>query len=431
MSEIFIILGLILLNGVFSMSEIALISARKSSLTTDAKKGNKAAKAALKLAGEPDNFLSTVQIGITLIGILTGIYSGNTIAVLFTDWLLSVGLASKYASWLAQGSIVVVVTYLTLILGELVPKRIGLSISEKVAKTVARPMLLLSVVGSPFVWLLAKSTSGIFNLLGISASENKVTEEEIKSMVQEGTEGGEVQPVEQDIVQRVFLTGDLKVSSIMTHKSDLVCMDINITHQEVKDLLKRVLYEVYPVIDGDMDHVRGVVYLKDLVLYLENEDFKVSDIVKQAVYFHESMNVYKVLEQMKTGGFSRGLVCDEFGACVGMVTLKDIFEALVGNLNDEHEEPDIIKRVDKEGWLVDGQCPFYDFLCYFKREDLYEDAEYTTVAGLILERLEHIPHSGESITWNGFSFEVVDMDGARIDKVLVNYCPACDDEAGI
>ncbi len=431
MSEIFIILGLILLNGVFSMSEIALISARKSSLTTDAKKGNKAAKAALKLAGEPDNFLSTVQIGITLIGILTGIYSGNTIAVLFTDWLLSVGVASKYASWLAQGSIVVVVTYLTLILGELVPKRIGLSISEKVAKTVARPMLLLSVVGSPFVWLLAKSTSGIFNLLGISASENKVTEEEIKSMVQEGTEGGEVQPVEQDIVQRVFLTGDLKVSSIMTHKSDLVCMDINITHQEVKDLLKRVLYEVYPVIDGDMDHVKGVVYLKDLVLYLENEDFKVSDIVKQAVYFHESMNVYKVLEQMKTGGFSRGLVCDEFGACVGMVTLKDIFEALVGNLNDEHEEPDIIKRVDKEGWLVDGQCPFYDFLCYFKREDLYEDAEYTTVAGLILERLEHIPHSGESITWNGFSFEVVDMDGARIDKVLVNYCPACDDEAGI
>lgn len=413
------------------MSEIALISARKSSLTTDAKKGNKAAKAALKLAGEPDNFLSTVQIGITLIGILTGIYSGNTIAVLFTDWLLSVGVASKYASWLAQGSIVVVVTYLTLILGELVPKRIGLSISEKVAKTVARPMLLLSVVGSPFVWLLAKSTSGIFNLLGISASENKVTEEEIKSMVQEGTEGGEVQPVEQDIVQRVFLTGDLKVSSIMTHKSDLVCMDINITHQEVKDLLKRVLYEVYPVIDGDMDHVKGVVYLKDLVLYLENEDFKVSDIVKQAVYFHESMNVYKVLEQMKTGGFSRGLVCDEFGACVGMVTLKDIFEALVGNLNDEHEEPDIIKRVDKEGWLVDGQCPFYDFLCYFKREDLYEDAEYTTVAGLILERLEHIPHSGESITWNGFSFEVVDMDGARIDKVLVNYCPACDDEAGI
>lgn len=431
MSEIFIILGLILLNGVFSMSEIALISARKSSLTTDAKKGNKAAKAALKLAGEPDNFLSTVQIGITLIGILTGIYSGNTIAVLFTDWLLSVGVASKYASWLAQGSIVVVVTYLTLILGELVPKRIGLSISEKVAKTVARPMLLLSVVGSPFVWLLAKSTSGIFNLLGISASENKVTEEEIKSMVQEGTEGGEVQSVEQDIVQRVFLTGDLKVSSIMTHKSDLVCMDINITHQEVKDLLKRVLYEVYPVIDGDMDHVKGVVYLKDLVLYLENEDFKVSDIVKQAVYFHESMNVYKVLEQMKTGGFSRGLVCDEFGACVGMVTLKDIFEALVGNLNDEHEEPDIIKRVDKEGWLVDGQCPFYDFLCYFKREDLYEDAEYTTVAGLILERLEHIPHSGESITWNGFSFEVVDMDGARIDKVLVNYCPACDDEAGI
>lgn len=430
MSEIFIILGLILLNGLFSMSEIALISARKSRLTTDAKKGNKAAKAALKLAGEPDNFLSTVQIGITLIGILTGIYSGNTIAVLFTDWLLSVGVASKYAAWLAQGSIVVIVTYLTLIFGELVPKRIGLSIAESVAKKVARPMLLLSTIGSPFVWLLSKSTSGIFNLLGISGSENKVTEEEIKSMVQEGKEGGTVQPVEQDIVQRVFLTGDLKVSSIMTHKSDLVCLDMNMTHSQVKEVLKTVLYEVYPVIDGDMDHVKGVVYLKDLVLYLENEDFKVGDVLREAVYFHESMNVYKVLEQMKSGGFSRGLVCDEFGACVGMVTLKDIFEALVGNMNDNQDEPDIIKRVDKEGWLVDGQCSFYDFLCYFKREDLYGDVEYTTVAGLILDELEHIPHCGETVSWNGFTLEVVDMDGARIDKVLVNYSAVADDEAG-
>lgn len=420
MSELFIIIGLILLNGVFAMSEIALISARKSSLNTDAKKGNRAAKVALKLANEPDRFLSTVQIGITLIGILTGIYSGNTIAVVFGEWLASLGIGSNYAFAIGQTLIVVIVTYLTLIFGELVPKRIGMSVAEKAAKVVARPMYYLSVIASPFVWLLSKSTSVMFGVLGIKSGENKVTEEEIKSIIQEGAEGGEVQPVEQDIVERVFLLGDLSVDSIMTHKSEIVWLDASMSAREVRRVLKKDLYEVYPIAEGDLDHVKGIITLKDLVLTLDRPDFNLNDLIRPATYFYENTNVYKVLEQMKAHNVSRGLICDEFGACIGIITLKDILEGLIGMVNDEPgNEPSIVPRKDGDGWLVDGRCTLYDFLTYFELEELYENADYTTLAGLIINQLGFIPASGERLTWKMFSFEVVDMDGARIDKVLV------------
>lgn len=401
------------------MSEVALISARKSRLSSDAKKGSKSAKVALKLANDPDRFLSTVQIGITLIGILTGIYSGNRIAADLTETMISWGVSVTYASALAQGIIVVVVTYLTIIFGELVPKRIGLSVAEKAAKVVARPMRVLASIALPFVWLLSKSTEIIFNLLGIKETDNKVTEEEIKSIIEEGTEEGEVQPVEKDIMQRVFLLGDLKVSSIMTHRSDIVWLDMDMTADEVRAVVNENLFEFYPIADGDLDHVKGIVNLKDLVVHLSNPDFKLASLIHEATYFHESMNVYKVLEQMKMQKISRALVCDEFGICTGIITLRDILEGLVGNVDDPEEEPDIIKRVNKEGWLVDGQCSLYDFLCYFNRSDLFEASEYHTLGGLLLKELQHIPTSGETLQWNGFTFEVVDMDGARIDKVLV------------
>ena len=363
--------------------------------------------------------LSTVQIGITLIGILTGIYSGNRIAADLTETMISWGVSVTYASALAQGIIVVVVTYLTIIFGELVPKRIGLSVAEKAAKVVARPMRVLASIALPFVWLLSKSTEIIFNLLGIKETDNKVTEEEIKSIIEEGTEEGEVQPVEKDIMQRVFLLGDLKVSSIMTHKSDIVWLDMDMTADEVRAVVNENLFEFYPIADGDLDHVKGIVNLKDLVVHLSNPDFKLASLIHEATYFHESMNVYKVLEQMKMQKISRALVCDEFGICTGIITLRDILEGLVGNVDDPEEEPDIIKRVNKEGWLVDGQCSLYDFLCYFNRSDLFEASEYHTLGGLLLKELQHIPTSGETLQWNGFTFEVVDMDGARIDKVLV------------
>ena len=420
MDEIFIILLLILLNGFFAMSEIALISARKSNLQADADKGNSNAKRALKLASDPDRFLSAVQIGITLIGILTGIFSGNRIAAEFADVFERAGMSAGAADSLAKGIIVVIVTFLTLIFGELVPKKIGMSASEKVARFVSGPMNFISVIASPCVWVLSKTTHLISRALRLQNQETKVTEEEIRSIIQEGTDEGEVLPMEQDIVENVFTLGDQKVSTIMTHRSDIVWLEKEMDESEVRKTIEENLYEEYPVADGDLDHVIGVLSLKDFVLNLGKGSFDLEKMMHEPVYFHENMNVYTVLEEMKRRHVSRALICDEFGLCSGIITLKDIIEELVGNVNDHGEEPDIVARQGNDGWLVDGQCPIYDFLRHFDLDDdLLEDSEYTTVAGLILEELDHVPVAGEKVDWNGFSFEVVDMDGARIDKVIV------------
>lgn len=420
MSELFIILALILLNGLFSMSEIALISARKSSLGAEAKKGNKSARMALRLSEEPDNFLSTVQIGITLIGILTGIYSGNKIATIFADWLSEFGILPHYASKIAQTLIVVAVTYLTLVFGELLPKRIGMNAAEAVAKIMARPMSLLSTVAAPFVWLLSKSTQLLFNLLGMKNMESKVTEDEIKSIINEGKEDGEVQEVEQDIVERVFLMGDMKIDSIMTHKHDIVWFDVSMSAKEVRSVMGDKLYELYPVCDGNLDNVLGFVSIKNLLFSLDKPTFSLRSIISEPTYFYRNMSVYKVLELMKKDGIGRGLVCDEFGACVGIVTLKDMLLALIGSVTEEDEEEFIKKREGKNEWIVDGRCPIHDFLIYFDSEELYESGDYTTVAGLCLARFNRIPDEGDRLVWESFVFEVSDMDGARIDKLLVS-----------
>lgn len=418
--ELIIILILILLNGLFSMSEIAMISARKSSLTAEAKKGSASAKRALRLAEEPDRFLSTVQIGITLIGILTGLYSGDKFADDFAAVLLRWGMGQAYALGVAQTIIVVLVTYLTLILGELLPKRIGMSYSERIAKVVAGPMQFLSTLTAPFVWILTQSTALLVKIIGIREEEPIVTEEEIKSMIAEGAEDGSVQEVEQDIVERVFSLGDRKVESIMTSRNEIVWIEKEMNADQISDLVKENLFEVYPVGDDSLDNILGVVFLKELFGKLDEPDFRLEDIVRPAQYFHEYTDVYKVLEQMQEKQVGYGLVCDEFGVFQGIVTHKDILEGLVGTISDETEEPDIIARKEGSGWLVDGQCPFYDFLEHFECEDLFAGNDYNTVGGLILEILEHIPQSGETLKWEHFTFEVVDMDGARIDKILVN-----------
>lgn len=421
MDEIIIILLLILVNGIFAMSEIAVIQARKTTLSNDEKKGSRGAKTALRLANDPDRFLSTVQIGITLIGILTGIYSGASLSGRFSDVFESFGMPERWAYPLAQGIIVIVVTYLTIIFGELVPKRIGMSVAERVSEIISRPMYVLSVIAGPFVWVLSKSTEAVVDLLGVKNAESKVTEEDIKSIVQEGKEDGEVQEVEQDIVERVFMLGDLTVDSIMTHRSDVVTLDVNMTNDELKEVLNGNLYEAYPLIDRGIDNILGVVLLKDLLFRLEDKTLKLKSIMHPAVYFYENMSVYKALEQMKEKRLTQAFICDEFGSFQGIITLRDILEGLVGTINEVNNDPEIVKREDSESWLVDGQCSFYDFLSYFDKEDLYdsEQQDYNTLAGLIIEQMKHIPQAGERTDWNCFNFEIVDMDGARIDKVLV------------
>ena len=403
------------------MSEVSLINSRKSSLQVEAKKGSKTAKTVLKLIDNPTNFLSTVQIGITLIGILTGMYSGASLiedlSGIFQTW----GMSASVATPIAQTVIVVIVTLLTIILGELVPKRIGMSSSERIAKIISGPMVFLSWITKPFVWILSKSTEGVVALFGISEQDSKVTEEEIKSMIAEGAEDGEVQEVEQDIVGRVFSLGDRTIDSIMTNRNDIVWIDSEMSNEEINNTVKENLFQVYPVGEGSLDDIIGVVFLKDLFGKLDDEDFNISQIIKPVQYFHENMEVFKVLEDMKENHIGYGLICDEFGVCQGIVTHKDILEGLVGSINNPEEAPFIIERTSEEGgWLVDGQCPFYDFLAHFEKEDENdEEFDFNTISGLILELLEHIPQSGETVSWRDFDFEVLDMDGARIDKILV------------
>ena len=416
MNEILIILGLILLNGILSMTEMAMVSARKSSLSTEARNGNERARRALSIAENPNRMLSTIQIGITLIGILTGIYSGSQLAGSLATLLDALGMAHNYSMTLAQGVIVIIVTFLTLLFGELLPKRIGMATAESITKTMAAPMNYLSTMAAPFVWLLSKSTAVIFSLIGLRDEGSKVTEEEIKSIIQEGKDNGEVQPMEEDLVNRIFMMGDLTVGSIMTSKHDLVCLDLGQSAEEIN------LYEVYPVSEGSMDNIRGLALLKDLFVALDDKDFALEKLIRPATYFHENTSIYKMLEQMKSENISRGLVCDEYGSCLGIVTLKDMMEGIVGNIEDGNaEDPQIVKCHDREAWFVDGQCSMYDFLTFFDSEDLMEsDADYTTVAGLCLTEMERVPSTGEHFTWKGFKFQIVDKDNARIDKLMVS-----------
>ena len=426
MEEIIIICILILLNGVFAMSEIALISARKSNLQTEANKGSASARKVLELQEDPDRFLSSVQIGITLIGLLTGMFSGNKIAVIFTNVLTDAGLSQGSASVIAQTVIIIVVTFLSIVLGELVPKRIGMNAAEKVANRVVGIMDFVSKITKPIVWLLSATTSAILHVIGVRNHEAKVTEEEIKSMIQESTEDGEVLPVEQDIVERVFTLGDLPVSSIMTLRSDIVWLRKEMTESQIRESIKEHLFEEYPVADNDLDHVVGILRLKDFVVNIGNEDFCLEKMLIKPTYYHENMNVYAVMEDMKAKKVSRALICDEFGSCCGLITHKDILEALVGNMNDDIEDvPDIIERLGGDGWLVEGNCMMYDFLNHFDLNDEIQGYEYTTVAGLIIDKSGHIPEAGECVEWNGFSFEIVDMDGPRIDKVIIKQTKHC------
>lgn len=417
--EIIIIIGLILLNGVLSMSEIALVSARKARLELEAKRGNRSAKTALKLANEPDRFLSTIQIGITLIGILTGLYSGEAFAHDLAEHVRRIPGLELYALGISKTAIVVVVTYLTLIMGELVPKRIGMGYAERVAMLVAKPMNFLSIVASPFVWLLSKSTALMMKVTGISAAEEtKVTEEEIKAIVKEGFDGGEVQEVEQDIVERVFNLGDRNVGSIMTHRSDLVWLDTTDSIDQIREKVQENLFNIYPVASEKFDNIQGVVYLKDLFGKIDSPDFSLQQVIRPAQYLPENQSVYNALEQFKEARVKYGIVTDEFGGIQGIVTLKDIMEGLIGQVPEAGEEAEITERPDST-WLVDGQYRFYDFLEYFDLEDLYAEHDYNTLSGLILEILERVPKTGEKLSWLNFEFEIVDMDGARIDKVLV------------
>jgi putative hemolysin len=418
--EILIIFFLIILNGLFSMSEIALISARKNRLETAAKKGNKNAKTALDLANSPNEFLSTVQIGITLIGILTGIYSGDKITQDVQNFIASFPVLKPYSESIGIGVVVVVLTFFSLVLGELLPKRIGLNYPEAIAKAVAVPMKVVSKITMPFIWLLTKSTDFILDVFKIKpTADGKVTEEEIKAIIKEGTEGGEVQEIEQDIVERVFHIGDRKVNSLMTHRKSVVFLSLDDTLEEIKEKVLHELHSVYPVCKENLDEMQGIVLLKDLFVGFDKGNFNLNEIIKEPVYFIEHTTAYKALENFKKSKIHYALVTDEYGIFQGIITLNDILEALVGDASEFYEDDfKLIAREDGT-WLVDGHYSLHDFLTYFDLDELTTDYDVTTVSGLIMTELGNIPKTGEKLIWNKLEFEVIDMDGVKIDKLLV------------
>lgn len=418
--EILIIFFLILLNGVFSMSEIALISARKNRLETAAKKGNKNAQIALDLSNAPNKFLSTVQIGITLIGILTGIYSGDKITKDVETFIFGLEIVKPFAHSLAVGIVVVILTFFSLVLGELLPKRIGLNHPESIAKAVAWPMKIISIITAPYIWLLTYSTEFLLKILQIKpTTDGKVTEEEIKAIIKEGTEGGEVQEIEQDIVERVFHIGDRKINSLMTHRKSVVMLPLHSNMTQVKEFMLKELHSIYPVYEENHDDIVGVVNLKSIFANIDAANFNLPDIMTEAPFMMEQTTAYKALEQFKKSGIHYAFVSDEYGVFQGIITLNDILEALVGDASDFYKDDFQLIEREEGTWLVDGHYSLHDFLTYFELDELINDYEVTTVSGLIMTELAHIPKEGEKLIWQKMELEVIDMDGVKIDKVMV------------
>ena len=423
--EILLILVLTILNGVFSMSEIALVSSRRSKLETAAKNGDHRAQVALDLSNSPNRFLSTVQIGITLIGILLGIFSGDTLTTNVQNSVAKVEFLQPYAHSVAVVLVLLLLTYLSLVLGELVPKRIGLSNPEGIAKTMAAPMILLSRITSPFIALLTFSSDMLLKLLNITPNENAVTEEEIKSLIQEGTSGGAIEEIEQEIVQNVFQLGDRKITSLMTNRQDIVYLDLEDDLAENRAKVLEYRHSVFPLCNGSVDEVVGLVYTKDFLgKDLDTELMRLSDLKRDALFVPENNRAYQVLERFRERKQYVGMIVDEYGGVLGMVTLNDILDVLVGDINDNPGSDYEIRPREDGTYLIDAQLPFEDFLSYFNinitaqtRRDL---TGFDTLGGFALYILKDIPQTGETFVWQAYRFEIVDMDKSRIDKILVS-----------
>jgi putative hemolysin len=423
-SECLLILILLIANGVFSGSEIAVVSSRKVRLEQLADRGNRKARKALKLANSPNDFLSTVQVGITLIGILSGALGGATIAQRLKPLLDEVPALRGSSELLSLALVVSVITYLSLVIGELVPKRIALSNPEAIACQVAGPMRFLSRLTAPLVHILSGSTDGMLRLLGVKASEEpEITEEEIKALIRQGTESGVFEEVEHDMVQRVFRLGDRPIRSMMTPRTEIAWLDLE---EPLEASLKEVLestHSRFPVARATLDNCVGTIRIRTLLTaVVENQPVNLESMMQPPLFVGESMRALNVLEQFRETGVHIALVTDEFGGIEGLLTLNDLMEAIVGDLPsaEDQEEPLVVEREDGS-WLLDGSLDIGDFKALVDREELPDEVSggYHTIGGFVMHHLGRIPMAGEHFRWDGLSFEVMDMDGKRVDKILV------------
>ena len=422
--EILILLVLIIANGIFSMSEMAIISSRKVRLQQMANQGDAKAKAALELAEAPNRFLSTVQVGITLIGILTGAFGGATIADKLALYVELIPGLAPYSQAIAFGMVVLTITYLSLIVGELVPKRLALNNPERIAASVAIPMRVLAAGAYPVVHLLSASTDLVLRILGIGPStEPQVTEEEIKVLIEQGTEAGTFEEAEQDMVQRVFRLGDRPVNALMTPRPDIVWLDLEDSAAENRQKMMDSCHSRFPVCQGGLDNVLGVMHVTDLLARtLSGQPLDLTISLRQPVFVPESTRGLKILELFKQTGIHVALVVDEYGVIQGLVTLNDVLVEIVGDVPSagELEEPQAVQREDGS-WLLDGMLPVDEFVELFDIDELRGDHQgsYQTLGGFVMTHLGRIPAAADHFEWSGMRFEVMDMDGNRVDKVLV------------
>jgi putative hemolysin len=435
-SELLLLLVLILFNGVFAMSEIALVTARKARLQVLVDQGDRGAAAALALNEEPTRFLSTIQVGITSIGILSGIVGEAAFAAPLTTWLVQMGAEAKVAQIAATGLVVVVVTYFSIVLGELVPKRLGQIAAETIARRVARPIGWLALVAKPFVRLLSGSTDLLLRLLGVKGrGATAVTEEEIHALIQEGSESGVIDEQERTMVRNVFRLDDRQIASLMTPRSDIVYLDLDDPFDEN---LKKVLetdHSRFPVCRGGLREVLGIISARQLLMQTIRDgrpDF--GNNLETPVYVPESLTGMELLENFRSSTAHMALVVDEYGEIQGMVTLQDLFEAIAGEFKTPRSEDAWAIQRQDGSWLLDGLIPIPELkdrlgFTLVPEEEL---GRYNTLSGMVMLLLGRVPRTGDAVEWAGWRFEIVDMDGRRIDKVLatrVTVAPQTTEEA--
>ena len=406
------------------MSELAIVSARKVRLQQLANQGDIKARIALELANAPNQFLASVQIGITLLAILSGAFAESTIARRLIPLLNLVPWLAPYSDALSSVIAILIITYLTLIIGELVPKRLALNYPERIASIVAIPMRMLANIASPVVYLLSASTDLVVRMMGIKPStEPQVTEEEIRVLIEQGTEAGTFEEAEQDMVERVFRLGDRPVNALMTPRPDIVWLDLEDTAEENRKKMLDSCHSRFPVCQGGLDNVLGIMHVTDLLARsLSGQQLDLTVSLRQPVFVPESTRGLKILEVFKQTGIHLALVVDEYGVIQGLVTLNDIMVEIVGDVPSagELEEPQAVQREDGS-WLLDGMLPVDEFFEIFEIDEIPTDhrGSYQTLGGFVITHLGKIPSATDYFEWESLRFEVMDMDGNRVDKVLV------------
>lgn len=422
-----IVLLLVVLNGLFAMSELAIVSARKTRLQTRADRGDRGAAAALRLTEEPTRFLSSVQVGITLIGILAGAYGQATIAAELDQMLETVPGFSPYSEAVSTGLVVVVITYLSLVIGELVPKRIALIMPEGIAAVVARPLTVLATLMGPFVTLLTASTTGVLRILGVKDGAGQaITKEEVETVLAEGTGAGVIEPEERVMMHEVMRLGDRPARVAMTPRTDVYWVSLEAPEAELREDIRSCPYSRFVVMSGqDFDSPLGVAHKRDVAdALLAGGPLDLRPLVHEPLFVPETTSLLRVLEQLQSSPTHMAFVVDEFGGFEGVITPIDILEMIAGDFNEEHDTPEqlIVEREDGS-WLVDGRADLVE-LGDRLETPLGGGPGYHTLAGLILDRLGRFPVEGEHVPLGAFEAEVVDMDERRIDKLILRRTPA-------